>query len=246
MNREFPKISVMGERSILIEFEPIIDENLLEKLLVYKKLLEKNLIKLKVEVINTYNSLLISYPSNIEDAYSAFSAVKEVLEEAKVVKNIEPKLFHLPVCYDPEFGLDLLHMAGEKNLSISQIISLHTAPFYTVYFLGFLPGFLYLGGLDEKLKISRKEQPRLEVQKGAVGVGENQTGIYPKKSPGGWQIIGNSPVSLFDKNSDPPCEISAGDKVKFFPVSKEEFGEIKSDVEAGKFQIKTEKYESRS
>lgn len=244
MNREFPKISVMGERAVLIEFKPVIDENLLEKLLIYKKSLEIKLFELKVEVINTYSSLLIVYPSNIEDPYSAFSAVYEVLDEAKVTKNYKPQLFHLPVCYAPEFGLDLLHVAKLKNLSLSQITGLHTAPIYTVYFIGFLPGFLYLGGLDKKLQISRKEQPRLEVQKGAVGIGEKQTGIYPKTSPGGWQIIGNSPVSLFDKNSDPPGEISAGDKVKFYPVSREEFETIKTEVEAGKFQIKKEKYES--
>lgn len=234
----------MGERSILVQFEPVIDENLLDKLLIYKKLLEIKLVNLKVEVINTYSSLLINYKYNIEDVYSAFSAVNEVLEEAKVIKNYEPKLFHLPVCYDPEFGLDLLQVAREKNLSISQIVDLHTTPLYTVYFLGFLPGFLYLGGLDKKLQISRKEQPRLEVQKGAVGIGEKQTGIYPKSSPGGWQIIGNSPIHLFDKNSDPPCKISAGDKVKFYSVSKGEFIKIKKEVKAGKFQIKKEKYES--
>ncbi len=234
----------MGERSILIEFEPDIDKNLLEKLLNIKKLLEIKLFESKVEVINTYSSLLIIYMSNIENVYSAFSAVNEVLEDANVVKNHQPELFHIPVCYDPEFGLDLSEISLNKNLSFSRIINLHTAPVYTVYFLGFLPGFLYLGGLDKKLQISRKEQPRLEVPKGSVGIGEFQTGIYPKKSPGGWQIIGNSPVVLFDVNSDPPCEISAGDKVKFFPVSKKEFQEINDAVGTGKFQLKKEKYES--
>lgn len=244
MGNDFPKISLMGERSILIEFKPDIDENLLEKLLNYKKLLEIKFIELKVEVINSFSSLLIIYRSNIEDVYSAFSVINEVLEVGNVVKNIEPQLFHVPVCYDLQYGLDLPEMARKINLSESEIINLHTSPNYTVYFLGFLPGFLYLGGLDKKLQISRKDQPRLEVQKGAVGIGENQTGIYPKTSPGGWQIIGNSPVSLFDKNSDPPCEISAGDKVKFYSVSEEKFQEIKESVRTGKFQLKKEKYES--
>lgn len=244
MVNRFPKISLMGERSILIEFEPDINENLLEKLLNYKKLLEIKFIELNVEVINTYSSLLINYMSNIEDIYSAFSAVNEVLEKANVVKNNEPQIFNIPVCYDREFGLDLQQMARLKNLSVAQIIDLHTAPVYTVYFLGFLPGFLYLGGLDKKLQISRRDQPRLEVQKGAVGIGENQTGIYPKTSPGGWQIIGNSPVSLFDVNSDPPCEISAGDRIKFYSVSKDEFYEIQKGVIAGKFHLNKEKYES--
>jgi KipI family sensor histidine kinase inhibitor len=106
-----------------------------------------------------------------------------------------------------------------------------------------LPGFLYLGGLDKKLQISRKIQPRMLVQKGAVGIGENQTGIYPKSSPGGWQIIGNSPVPLFDKNRLPPCEISAGDKVKFYQVSKSEFEKISEEITQGKFQFKKTNYE---
>jgi inhibitor of KinA len=105
-----------------------------------------------------------------------------------------------------------------------------------------LPGFLYLGGLDERLVISRKETPRMEVQKGAVGIGENQTGIYPKTSPGGWQIIGNSPVTFFDKYADPPCVILPGDKVKFYSISKNEFNEISEDDKRGKFQLKNEKY----
>jgi len=139
--------------------------------------------------------------------------------------------------------LDLKLISREKNLSLDQIIRLHTQPIYTVYFIGFLPGFLYLGGLDKKLQISRKIHPRMEVQKGAVGIGENQTGIYPKSSPGGWQIIGNSPVPLFDKNRLPPCEISAGDKVKFYQVSKSEFLKISEEIKEGKFQFKKVDYE---
>ncbi len=238
MSSKFPKIKTMGERAILIEFEPNITEELLSKLLFYKNQLEKFLFKHNVEVINTFTSLLIIYPYDIEDVYSAFEAVKEVLEETKIVKIIQPMLFQIPVCYEPEFGLDLEFLSREKNLKFKEIIHLHTHPVYTVFFLGFLPGFLYLGGLDKTLHISRKAQPRLEVKKGAVGIGENQTGIYPKTSPGGWQIIGNSPVVLFDKNIDPPCEISAGDKVKFYAVTKEEYLQIEKQISLGNFQLK--------
>ena len=240
---EFPKITAMGERAILVQFEPVIDENLLEKLLFYKNKLEEFYDEVKVEVTNTYNSLLISYLFTIEDVYGEVSALKRLFAEAKITKLSNRQIFHLPVCYEEEFGWDLDYISKEKNLSKKEIIDLHASPLYTVYFIGFLPGFLYLGGLDKKLQISRKNEPRLKIEKGAVGIGQNQTGIYPKSSPGGWQILGNCPVNFFDKNSNPPCEISPGDKVKFYSVSKDEFLEISEEISKGKFQLKKENYE---
>jgi len=243
MSSKLPRIRAMGERAILIEFEPEISENTLEKALFYKNKLEEHYSEVKVEVINTYNSLLVYYGYTIENVYGEVSTLKDLFQGTKITKNSVTQLFNIPVCYDAEFGLDLKLISKEKNLSRDQIIRLHTQPIYTVYFIGFLPGFLYLGGLDKRLQISRKIQPRMEVQKGAVGIGENQTGIYPKSSPGGWQIIGNSPVPLFDKNRFPPCEISAGDKVKFYQVSKTEFMKVSEEIKSQKFQFKKANYE---
>ncbi|TDN87615.1 KipI family sensor histidine kinase inhibitor [Salegentibacter sp. 24] len=240
---DFPRINPMGERGILIEFQPEISEKLLEKLLFYKNKIEDFYAEVNVEVISTYNSLLISYMFSIENLYSEISALEQLFGKAKIGKINNRQIFYLPVCYDEEFGWDLDLISREKKLSKERIIELHSQAVYTVYFIGFLPGFLYLGGLDENLQISRKSQPRAAIEKGAVGIGENQTGIYPKSSPGGWQILGNCPVPLFDKNSDPPCEVSAGDKVKFFSVSREEFKEISTQVSKGKFQLKKENYE---
>jgi KipI family sensor histidine kinase inhibitor len=239
----FPKIRPMGERGILIEFAPEIDEKLLEKLLFYKNKIEKLYNEVTVEVINTYNSLLINYMFSIEDVYDDISRLRKLFKEAKIGKLNGREIVYLPVCYQEEFGWDLELIAKEKNVTKKEIIQLHTTPIYTVYFIGFLPGFLYLGGLDKKLRISRKNQPRMEIEKGAVGIGENQTGIYPKSSPGGWQILGNCPVNLFDKNSNPPCEISAGDKVKFYSVSKDEFEDVSEQISKGKFELKKENYE---
>lgn len=242
MNLNFPVVKQMGERAILVQFEPEINEMLLEKLLFYKNRIEKYYIKEKVEVINTYNSLLISYMFNIEKVYDEILTIKHLLEEANIDKNIDSRLFHVPVCYDKEFGWDLEYVCLEKKLSIEEVIRLHTQPIYTVYFLGFLPGFLYLGGLYKRLQISRKIQPRLKVEKGSVGIGENQTGIYPKTGPGGWQIIGKSPVELFDKNKMPPTEITPGDKVKFFPILNSEYKEIQEAISKGGFQLRRENY----
>lgn len=244
MNKRYPNISVMGERSILIEFEPEISEQLLEKILFFKNKIEIFYTEVNVEVTNTYSSLLINYTPAIEDVYGEVTAVKELITSTNIVKKTHVQLYHIPVCYDPEFGLDLKLISRIKNITESQVIKLHSEPIYTVYFIGFLPGFLYLGGLDPRLQISRKDQPRMKVEKGAVGIGEDQTGIYPKSSPGGWQIIGNSPVPLFDKNKIPPCEILPGSKVKFYPVSITGFTEISAEVKTNKFQFKKEKYES--
>lgn len=241
--KEFPVIKRMGEHSILIEFEPVIREDLLVSLLKYKNVIKEKSLKQTVEVINTYNSLLITYESTIDDFYGVKSELEELFGEANIQNNFKPVLFHVPVCYEENFALDLEYLSAEKSISKSEIIELHTAPVYTIYFIGFLPGFLYLGGLDEKLHFPRKNQPRLSVEKGAVGIGEKQTGIYPKISPGGWQIIGNSPVPLFDKNVNPPCEISPGDKIRFYPVDIQEHQRISEEVRNGNFKFRKEDYE---
>lgn len=244
MNLKFPVVQQMGERAILVQFELEINENLLEKLLFYKFEIQNFYAEEEVEVINTYNSLLIYYVSNIEDVYGEVSVIKQLLAKANIDKKLDSRLFHIPVCYDLKFGWDLELVCREKKLSTGEVIRLHTQPIYTVHFLGFLPGFLYLGGLEKSLQISRKTQPRLKVEKGAVGIGENQTGIYPKSSPGGWQIIGNSPVEFFNKMKTPPTEISAGDKVKFYSISFSEYGEIQEAILRDDFQLKKENYGS--
>lgn len=234
---------MMGEQAILIQFEPKISEEILNEILSIKKLIQNNVLEQRVEVSNTYSSLLINYSSPIEDAYSELLAVEKLIGEAKIQNNFENYLYHIPVCYEGKFALDMEKVMETKKLSSEEIIKLHSGAVYTVYFIGFLPGFLYLGGLDKKLHISRRGQPRPKVEKGAVGIGETQTGIYPKTSPGGWQIIGNSPVPLFDIRKVPPCEISAGSKIKFHSISLEEHGQILEEVQKGHFSFKKERYE---
>lgn len=238
----FPLIKPMGERAILIEFEPEINGDTLKKVLAIRKFLQEKTLKEEVELTNTYHSLLITYHSSIEDVYSEVLSLEEEISKANIHFKFESSLFHIPVCYDDKFALDLSELSEVKNLQKEEIIQLHSETEYMVYFTGFLPGFLYLGGLPEKLHFPRKKQPRLEVPKGAVGIGEKQTGIYPQKSPGGWNIIGNSPVPLFDPEANPPCEISAGDFIRFYPVSLEEHREILKEVENGEFRYRKEEH----
>ncbi|MCX2839706.1 5-oxoprolinase subunit PxpB [Salinimicrobium sp. MT39] len=237
----FPKIKRMGEGAILVEFEPEITPEILAKVLKLKKFLQKKLAKQKVEVTNTYNSLLIYYVSSIENAYNEIHGLFEEFSGANIEEIIESKLFHIPVCYSDVFALDLDEISRVKKLAKEEIIRLHSSVDYLVYFTGFLPGFLYLGGLPQVLHFSRRDHPRPQVQKGAVGIGEKQTGIYPQTSPGGWNIIGNSPVKLFDLAADKPCPISAGDRLRFYQVDLEEHQRISELVERGEFRIKSEK-----
>lgn len=228
-----------NERSILIEWPSIIDDNVLQDVLNFKNSLLRKYVKVKVDIINTYSSILINYNFTIEDAYSEFYLLKSIYSDLDELSLVKQKLWEVPVCYDEEFGTDLCSFSIAKGLPKEEIIQCHYKQIYTVYFIGFLPGFLYLGGLQESLHINRKSMPSLNIKKGAVGIGGNQTGIYPQNSPGGWHIIGSSPISFFDINNDNPCFAKAGDKIKFKPVSKEEYFSILKQVDSNSYEPKS-------
>ncbi|RXG17585.1 inhibitor of KinA [Leeuwenhoekiella aestuarii] len=237
-----PSINRLGEKAILLQWDFNITPENLNWLLSVKQILQQQIVKSKVQVVNTYNSLLIIYNYSIENIYNDFRALKSYDFTGISSEDFKGKLYRLPVCYDVEFGLDLDELARRNSLTISEIIHLHTQPIYTLYFMGFLPGFLYLGGMNERLKISRKNEPRKSVLKGAVGIAENQTGIYPNSSPAGWQIIGNCPVELFNAHTENPCPFKAGDQIQFYSVSKQEYAKIKQKIEDGIFELKPESH----
>jgi len=143
-------------------------------------------------------------------------------QHISVVKNI----IEIPVCYDDEYGLDLHEMAQYHQTSKEEIIHTHTSNLYHVFMMGFSPGFPYMGILPDSIATPRKNQPRLKVPAGSVGIAGNQTGIYPSESPGGWNIIGRTPLKLFDKEKATPFLLNTGDKVKFIPISKEQFEQL--------------------
>jgi inhibitor of KinA len=152
------------------------------------------------------------------------------------------KLWKIPVCYEDQFAPDLTELSEKKKLKKEKVIELHNSVVYDVYFIGFLPGFLYLGGLDKKLHYKRRGKPRRKVQSGDIGIAGDQTGVYPRVSPGGWNIIGNSPLKYFDVKQFPPCFAVAGDKVQFVPIGIEEHEKIKKEVESGVYVPKSEIY----
>ena len=236
------RFSRYNEHSILIEWPAVMDENMLKNILDYKKSIQISSVELNVEVINTYNSLLIIYDSAIDDVYDEISRLKLLKIKAETIEDALSKLWRIPVCYDADFGIDLEAFSKEKQISKNEVIELHSSAIYTIFFIGFLPGFLYLGGLNMKLHLDRKSTPNLDIKKGSVGIGGNQTGIYPKNSPGGWHIIGKTPVDFFNAKSSPPCVFNAGDKLQFFAISKTEFLNIEQDIKNNKFQLTPELY----
>ena len=229
-----------GDRSILIEWPAEISEKVLDDVLAYKKSIIKSDIKFIVEIKSAYNSILINYVYTIDNVNDAILALKALYKPSKTHIKQKTTLWKIPVCYDSEFALDIKELAAVKNCTVDDIIQRHSNAIYTIYFIGFLPGFYYLGGLDKKLHQPRRPSPRLQIKKGAVGIGGNQTGVYPNVSPGGWNIIGNSPIHFFNVNAKTPCFGKQGDKIKFEPVSLKDYQDIKTLVDAGVYQIESE------
>lgn len=227
-----------GKYAILIEWPSKIDKNILNDILKFRDQILNNNTKVIVDVINTYNSLTVIYSLTIENIYNEILRLKSIYRNNYSYKFQQKYKWAIPVCYDEEFGIDLHRISRSKNITIEEIIDLHAKAIYTVYFIGFLPGFLYLGGLNEMLHLTRKDTPRLNVAKGSVAIGGEQTGVYPIDSAGGWHIIGRTPISFFNVKAKNPCFASSGDEIEFKSISKEQFIELEKQIESGTYQLK--------
>ena len=232
------KYSLYNERSILVEWPSFIDENILKSIINYKISIDNFYIKEKVEIISSYHSILIIYDLTIDNVNGRFFELKTLFKPQSNKLKFQTNTWEIPVCYNEEFGIDLIEFSREKRLSIPEVIELHSEQIYTVFFIGFLPGFLYLGGLNPKLFLNRKVTPNLNVKKGSVSIGGKQTGIYPQDSPGGWHVIGKTPVELFNPLTNPPCSIKSGDRIRFIPINKIQYEEIQDRISESLFQLK--------
>ena len=148
-------------------------------------------------------------------------------DDRSLVGRSLPRIVEIPVCYDPEFAPDLDEVARHAQISTDQVVELHSAADYRVACIGFVPGFPFMAGLPKKIATPRRSNPRKEIPPGAVGIGGAQTGIYPLRSPGGWNLIGRTPLKLFDPTKDPPVLLRAGDRVRFRAITREEFESLK-------------------
>ncbi|MFY0605120.1 MAG: 5-oxoprolinase subunit PxpB [Cyclobacteriaceae bacterium] len=231
-----PTITSLGESTVLIDWDSqLINDALLQHIMNWKHTIETELGEAIVECIPAYSSLGVVYDSERFD----FAELKVKLENLTIDQehNKASKTWQVPVCYDEAFSVDLSAYCQSKSLSRERVIKLHTQNSYRIHFFGFLPGFMYLGGLTEELHLPRKSTPSRQIVPGSVAIGGKQTGIYPSHSPGGWHVIGNTPVSLFDPSKSPPVPFDIGDRIQFVPIGLDEYHGIKGDVERGKYQL---------
>lgn len=228
------KIFPLSEKAILVEFGSSIDPEILQRVLALRQAIEANPFEGLIETVPTYAALAIYFdPLKVMHSSLAgrnnWERVSGFLQTVQMQNKSDAnpaRQVLIPVCYEQEFGLDLIDLAKQLGLSIDEIIRLHLETEYTVYMVGFTPGFAYMGSVDQKIESPRKQSPRKQVPAGSVGIAGRQTGIYPFATPGGWQIIGRTPYRLFSPKENPPALLHTGDQVKFDRISAKEFNRL--------------------
>jgi inhibitor of KinA len=148
-----------------------------------------------------------------------------------------PRVVEIPTAYGGVFGPDLAFVAGHNGLTEDEVVAIHAGTDYLVYMMGFSPGFTYLGGMSERIAAPRLETPRTAIPAGSVGIAQQQTGIYPVESPGGWRLIGRTPVTLFDPSRNPPVIVDAGDYIRFVPVAPDDYPAIRERIRQGTWTL---------
>jgi len=231
-----PKFSLSYRRfdskSILISWPNLIENDVLLDVLSFKKSITLSN-KPLVEVIIAYTSLLVVYNNTIDNIYNEIKSLKTLYLNINDDINESKIIWKIPVCYDDYFATDLENISKNKNIEKDEIIELHYKNTYKVCFLGFLPGFLYLSNLNKRLYFPRKVQPDLNILKGSVAIGGNQTGVYPSNSPGGWNIIGNSPIDFINKDKLHKISFaSPGDSINFYPIDIKEHNYISNNLDS--------------
>jgi len=207
-----------GECGIRIIFGHTIDQDINNRVINFYRSLKSKCIAGVIDITPSFNTCLIEFDSTTIDFKSLIDIIKGIDFCAAYPKDLASKVIEIPVRYGNEYGPDMEFVSQWTGLSFEEIIRIHTSTVYTVYTIGFIPGFPYLGTLDKRLFVPRLKTPRTSVPAGSVGLAQLQTGIYPFESPGGWQIIGRTDMVLFDYKKPPYSILQNGDKVRFIPV----------------------------
>ena len=223
-------ISPLGDSALLVRLGDAIDEATHRRVRAACARLEDARVPGMREYVPAFATVAVHYDPAALGGEGAFErvagAVREALAGLREGSEAEGRLVEIPVWYGGEMGPDLEEVARLAGLDPEEVASIHAAGDYRVYMVGFSPGFGYLGGLDERIAVPRRANPRRRVPASSVGIGGRQTGVYPIASPGGWQIIGRTPLRLFTPEADPPALLRVGDRVRFRAVSPDEFREL--------------------
>lgn len=233
---ETPRFFAAGESCLVVEFADEIDRGANKAVTRLKDWLEKvSVIRLK-ECLPTYRSLAIYFDPLVVSMDQVMDETKKALSLASESAHEVHTVISIPVCYGGEYGPDLQNVAENAGISEEEVIKRHTANICHCYMIGFIPGFAYLGGMDESIAAPRLKTPRSVIPGGSVGIAGKQTGIYPLDSPGGWQLIGRTPLRLFTPEAEHATLIQAGYGVKFLPIPEDEYKKIAADVAHGLYK----------
>lgn len=233
------QLQCLGDHALLFSLPSSIDPSTLHEIFQLSEFIRSLKIDCIKDVIPSYHTVTIIY--EIEKLYNTTINQKNInhplqlgyeivelfsrIDKKDSIEIFQNKIIKIPVCYDLTLGIDLKNISIEKKVSIEEIIKLHSTTIYTVYCLGFLPGFAYMGSVHKNIQTPRHSKPRAQVFAGSVGIAGEQTGIYPMNSPGGWQIIGRTPIKIFNENASILATLKMGNQVEFYPISLEAFNE---------------------
>ncbi|QDW24990.1 5-oxoprolinase subunit PxpB [Pedobacter sp. KBS0701] len=226
------KIYGLSEKSVTITFGTAIDNDLLSLINDFNQLLLQNPFSGLITTVPAYTTLTVFFDplcvmlSDLpgEVCFEKVSAhLNKIAQIEREKSNAIASQLVIPVCYGGDFGPDLLTVTRASNLTKTEVIDIHTAGQYTIFMIGFVPGFAYMGGMDTRLSTPRKEVPNAKIPAGSVGIAGNQTGVYPMETPGGWQIIGRTPLKMFDVNRSQPSLLKGGDRITFKAINRSEF-----------------------
>lgn len=226
-----------GDRALVIEFGDSIEEQINAKIRSLTLAIEKEDIIGIIETIPTYRSLMVIYEPMIIELGELIDNVKSIETKIDEMKLPDAKIIEIPTLYGGEYGSDLEFVAEHNKISLEEVIKIHTSRSYLIYMIGFTPGFPYLGGMNDKIAAPRLQTPRTKIPAGSVGIAGNQTGIYPIESPGGWQLIGKTPVKLYDPYREEPVLLNAGDYIKFIQIDEKEYKRIEDLEREGKYKV---------
>jgi len=228
-----------GDKGLVVEFGNTIARDINYKVRSFALAIDSADIPGIVEYIPSYRSLLILYEPLIWNVDQLVDQLQELENDLALMDFPNPKVYYLPVAYGGDLGPDLNFLSEYAGLTREDVVRIHTGVEYLIYMLGFTPGFPYLGGMDGQIAAPRLDTPRGKIPAGSVGIAGSQTGIYPVESTGGWRLIGRTPVKLFNPREEKPVLLNAGDYVRFYEITWEEYCRIAEEVKKGEFRVET-------
>lgn len=237
---DMPCIRLCGDSAISLEFANEISVKTNSLVSAAAGAIEAAGIRGVTDIVPSYRAILVCYDPDLISYKKLTGRISLALTKCGAGFVSRRIVNHIPVCYEGEYAPDMGNVTAHSGLSAGEVIKAHSAPDYLIYMLGFLPGFPYLGGLDPRLYTPRLDTPRTVIERGSVGIGGRQTGIYPLPSPGGWQLIGRTPVLPYDPCREKPVLYSSGEYIHFEPITAKEYKEIAALVREEKYTVKRE------